>query len=215
MKTIKIFSATVLLIAAFFLNITAAQEENGGSAVEPNPTATPGAIMIQTGALEKIEGRKYILRKVQAHIEFYAADSTKFFLKSDSSAADLNDKVFVEVRGPKNKKAILANAVYIYESRNQYNDIMDRDFAVPKNSFQAPLLGTIKQMQQYIILTAQDGADYLVCVDEDTIWVNNKTITKADMIAGDRLKLFFDKRLSIRYNNYPVKVVVDRSKAIF
>jgi hypothetical protein len=35
------------------------------------------------------------------------------------------------------------------------------------------------------------------------------------MIAGDRLKLFFDKRLSIRYNNYPVKVVVDRSKAIF
>jgi hypothetical protein len=212
MKAIKLFFATALLIGAFFLNAAAAQEENAG---EVNPAATPGAILIQTGALEKIEGSKYILRKVQSRLEFYAADNTKFFLKSDGSAADLNDKVFVEVRGPKNKKAVLANAVYIYESRNQYNDIMDRDFAVLKGSFQAPLLGTIKQLSPYIILTAQDGLDYLVCVDEDTIWVYNKTITKADMIAGDRLKLFFDKRLSIRYNNYPIKVVVDRAKDVF
>ncbi|MGD0566274.1 MAG: hypothetical protein ABSA34_02960, partial [Candidatus Goldiibacteriota bacterium] len=123
--------------------------------------------------------------------------------------------VFVEVRGPKNKKAVIANAVYIYENRKVYEEMTDRDQTAAKKSFQAPLLGSLKAKDPCLVITGDDGRDYTVLPDDDTIWVNNRIAAKTDMLAGDRLKLYFEKRLSIRYNNYPVKIIIDKSKSAF
>ena len=189
-----------------------------GAAVVDETRETNGAVkekIIQAGALEKVDRDKYTLRKVQTRIEFYLQDSTKFFLKTDGSPADLNDRVFIEVRGAKNKKAALANAVYIYENRKVYEEMTDKDLTAPKKTFQAPLLGSLKAKEPYLVITGDDGKDYTVLPDEDTIWVDNRMAAKTEMLAGDRLKLYFEKRLSIRYNNYPVKIIIDKSKASF
>jgi hypothetical protein len=233
MKILKAFVVSIFIILPFNLNIVLASSDDGETPQEFNVKGVAGGVsatvsdesagqgaavrgkIIQTGALEKIERDKYTLRKVQTRIEFYPADNTKFFLKTDGSAENLNDRVFLEVRGPKNKKAVLANAVYIYENRKVYEEMTDREAQPQKKSFQAPLLGTLKSRDPFMVVTDEDGKDFILCPDDDTIWVVNKPATRADMLAGDRLKLYFDKRLSIRYNNYPVKVIIDKSKSTF
>lgn len=230
----RFFAVSVFFVLLLNQNIAAVSSDDGETPQEFNVKGVAGGVsatvsdesvgpnaaavkekIIQTGALEKIERDKYTLRKVQTRLEFYPADTTKFFLRTDGSAENLNDRVFLEVRGPKNKKAVLANAVYIYESRKVYEEMTDREPQAQKKSFQAPLLGTLKSRDQFLIITDEDGKDFILCPDDDTIWVNNKPATRADMLAGDRLKLYFDKRLSIRYNNYPVKVIIDKSKSTF
>lgn len=185
--------------------------------------------IIQTGALEKVEGGKYTLRKVQTRLEFYLPEEVKIYLKSDGSAANLSEKSYLDIRGPKNKRAVLANTIYIYENRKTYNEMTDKDSLPSKKSFQAPLTGIVTQKSPVLeknengdvirtysfVIKGDDGVEYQVCFDDDTLWVNNTMAAKTDIIAGDRMKLFFDKRLSIRYNNYPVKIIIDKSKNLF
>ncbi len=171
--------------------------------------------IIQAGALEKIEGDRYILRKIQTRLDFYVTDATKFFTKSDGSINDLNDRCYVDLRGPRNKKAILANTIYIYPDKKTYDDMVDKETSAAaasgKKTFSAPLTGVVKQKEPLIIVT-DDRTEYLVCPDEDTVWQNNKPADKSEMIAGDRIKTYFDKRLSVRYKSEAVKVVIDKSK---
>jgi hypothetical protein len=233
MKMLRFYAVPVFFFLLLNPNIAVASSDDGETPQEFNVKGVAGGVsatvsnesgwpnasvkekIIQAGALEKIERDKYTLRKIQTRIEFYPADTTKFFLKTDGSAENINDRVFLEVRGPKNKKAVLANAVYIYENRKVYEEMTDRETQAQKKSFQAPLLGTLKSRDPFLVITDEDGKDFILCPDDDTIWVNNKPATRADMLAGDRLKLYFDKRLSIRYNNYPVKVIIDKSKSTF
>ena len=185
--------------------------------------------IVQTGALEKVEGDKYTFRKVQTRIEFYLPEELKIYLKNDGGAVNLTEKAYLDIRGPKNKKAVLANTIYIYENRKMYDEMTDKDSLPSKKSFQAPLTGIVAQkgplmdkdekgntIQKYFFIIKDDeGAEYQVCFDEDTLWINNTSALKTDILAGDRMKLFFDKRLSIRYKNYPVKIIIDKSKNVF
>ncbi len=185
--------------------------------------------IIATGALEKVEGSKYTLRKVQTRLEFYLPDDVKIYLKSDGSTANLNEKCYLDIRGPKNKKAVLANAIYIYGNKKMFDEMTDKDALPAKKSFQAPLTGVVTQknpivgrnengdvIQKYsFIIRGDDGIEYQVCFDDDTLWVYNTTATKAEMLPGDRMKLYFTKMLSIRYNNYPFKIIIDKSKNVF
>lgn len=181
--------------------------------------------IIQTGALEKVENDKYTLRKVQTRLEFYLTDDVKIYVKNDGSAANLSDRLYLDIRGPKNKKAVLANTVYIYENKKMYEEMTDKDALPVKKSFQAPLTGALTKKpenqdgntaEKYsFMMKSDDGTEYLVCFDEETLWVSNTAAQKSDIIAGDRMKLFFDKRLSIRYKNYPVKIIIDKSKNVF
>jgi len=175
--------------------------------------------IIQVGALEKIEGDRYILRKVQTRLDFYMDDNTRIFMKTDGTAADITEKSFVDIRGPRNKKAVLANTVYIYPDKKTYDEMVDKD-SVPasssagKKTFSGPLTGIVKQKEP-LMITADDNKEYEVCFDEDTLWINDKPALKADMILGDRMKTYYDKRLTLRYKSVAVKVVIDKSKAGF
>ena len=70
------------------------------------------------------------------------------------------------------------------------------------------------------ILIAVDGAvdkegnslTAFVSFDDDTYWIINKKADKGRINVGERLKLYFDTRISIRYKSYPVKVIIDRAK---
>lgn len=200
--------------------------------VEANGNTFEAAVkekIIQTGALEKINNNKYTLRKVQTRIEFYLPEDVKIYLKNDGSPSNLTERAYLDIRGPKNKKAVLANAIYIYENKKMYNEMTDKDALPSKKSFQAPLTGLVTQKnpllgknengdvsQKYSFsIREDDGSECLVCFDDDTLWVYNTSAAKTDIIAGARMKLFFEKRLSIRYKNYPVKIIIDKSKNVF
>lgn len=185
--------------------------------------------IIQTGLLEKVSGDKYLLRKAQSEVEFYLNEKIKIFIKNDGSISDLTDKSYIDIRGPKNKKASLANTIYIYQNKKMFDEMTDNESSISKNSFQAPLAGTLIKntvmissadnitgtTQITFTIRTEEGLDYQIIFDEDTIWVNNTEATRKDLTVGDRLKLFFDKRLSIRYNNFPVKIIIDKTKKNF
>jgi hypothetical protein len=246
MKKIILFITAVWLCAAGNLIAVNTQEDDetprefvvkgvaGGvsGAVEDKGNTSDAVLkekIISTGALEKVEGDKYTLRKVQTRIEFYLQEGVKIYLKSDGGPVNLTEKSYIDIRGPKNKKAVLANAIYIYDNKKMYDEMTDKDALPAKKSFQAPLTGIVIQKnpllgknengdvtQKYsFIIKGDDGVEYQVCFDEDTLWVNNTSATKSDMIAGDRMKLFFEKWLSIRYKNHPVKIIIDKSKNVF
>ncbi|MEI7541665.1 MAG: hypothetical protein WCJ94_00215 [bacterium] len=182
--------------------------------------------IIQTGFLEKVSGDKCLLRKAQSKVEFYLSDKINIFNKNDGSLSDLTDRSYIDIRGPKNKKAALANTIYIYQNKKMFDEMTDSETSISKNSFQSPLAGTIIRnnvmvsnsdnvsgtAQIAFTVRTDDGLDYQILFDEDTIWVNNTVVTRRDLTVGDRLKLFFDKRLSIRYNNYPIKIIIDKTK---
>ncbi|MCE5300849.1 MAG: hypothetical protein LLG37_08280 [Spirochaetia bacterium] len=169
--------------------------------------------IISVGVLEKIDGDKYILRKVQTSIEFRLNNDTKFFMKTEGRPAELSEQKIVSVRGPRNKKTILANSIYVFDSREQYEQMTGTEEfqGSEKKQFSAPLVGTIKRADPMVI-TLEDGREIQVSWDEDTYWVVNKTVTKNELSPGDRIKLYFDRRISIRHKNYPVRIIIDKSK---
>jgi hypothetical protein len=183
----------------------------GGNTYE----ATAKEKIVQSGALETVSGGKYTLRKIQTRIEFYLNDDTHIFLKNDGGVENISEKSYVDIRGPKNKKAVLANAVYVYKNKKMYDEMTDKDALPSKKSFQAPLTGYVTQVSPLLIIKGDDGAEYQVCFDDDTIWSNNTAASKEELLPGNRMKVIFDKRLSIRYKNYPVKIIVDKSKNVF
>jgi hypothetical protein len=212
--------AAILIIsfstAAIALNETVPQPGQGQADAAASAVLKKKTFM-QVGAVEKAEGDKYVMRKTETRYEFYLDEKTKIFLRTESSADALMDKNYLVIKGPKNRKVVLANSVYIYDSKEAYENSSDKKEDNPeawKKVFSAVLEGTIKQKNP-LIIRLSDGSEYAVSYDEDTYWILTKPADKSEIKAGERIRLFFDKLYSIRYKNYPVKVIVDRVKSGF
>ncbi len=68
----------------------------------------------------------------------------------------------------------------------------------------------VKSTRPFYIKTT-DGNIYRVLHDEKTYWVFIEKKSKSDIKIGDRLKLYFDKRITVRYKSFPVKVVIENA----
>jgi len=192
-------------------------------------------LFLQVGALEKKDGDKYLLRKRSSHLEFYIDDETSFFLKRSGSPDDIEPGRFIIVKGPKNSKTVLANAVYVYESKEDYEEFIytgkkeEGGGDKPKRRFSVSIKGIvadpgemfdkIDENMKPVLMEAEGRVDdegnpekYFVSFDENTYWVFNKRSEKNEIKIGGRLKLYFDERISIRYKSYPVKIIIDRAK---
>jgi hypothetical protein len=172
-------------------------------------------IYIQVGAIEKSDNSKYLMRKIDTRYEFYLNDSARIFLRSEAAIQDIQDKAYIIVKGPKNKKVVLANAIYMYANRSDYDDSIDKkddNEDAAQKVFSVPLQGFVKQKDP-LVMTLSDGRDYTVSYDDDTYLVMTKKCDKSELKPGERVKLYFDKLYSIRYDNYPVKIVIDRVKS--
>jgi len=190
-------------------------------------------LFLQAGALETRDGDKYLLRKRYSHVEFYINDDIKVFLKQDGKKEDIKTGSYVVVKGPKNDTAILANSVYIYDNREEYEEfiytgrekssediIRERAsslsgfIADPEDKFEK-----IEESKRPLLLesdfyTDEEGnpVQFFVFPDKDTYLIYSKSTDKNEMKIGDRLYLYFDKRISIRYKSYPVKIIINRAK---
>lgn len=172
-------------------------------------------IYIQVGAIEKSDNSKYLMRKIDTRYEFYLNDSARIFLRSEAAIQDIQDKAYIIVKGPKNKKVVLANAIYMYANRSDYDDSIDKkddNEDAAQKVFSFPLQGFVKQKDP-LVMTLSDGRDYTVSYDDDTYLVMTKKCDKSELKPGERVKLYFDKLYSIRYDNYPIKIVIDRVKS--
>lgn len=170
-------------------------------------------LYLQTGAIESYEGNKYILRKISSKIEFFINDSTLILLKNIGSFSDVKEKNYIVVKGPHNKNTILANSIYIFKNKDEYDLFSDEkkitDTPV-KYSFM--LEGYVKQTEPFLKIML-DNREYIVSYDEDTNFITNKIADKNDIKTGDSVTLFFDKLISIRYDNFPVKLIINKNRA--
>jgi hypothetical protein len=223
MRRILLAAGAVLLIAACVcaadetaapdkLTATAAGQESAAPAAAAKKKA-----FVKVGAIEKIEGSKYLMRQTETRYEFFFDENTKAYLRSEGSSSDVHEKNYLVIKGPKNKKIVLANSVYIYASKAEYDESAEKKTEASegmKMVFSAMLEGSVRQTDPLTIMLA-DGREYTVSYDDDTYWILTKKTDKNELKAGDRVKIYFDKLYSIRYTNYPSKVIVDRVKAGF
>lgn len=189
---------------------TAAEDEGG-----QQPAAEESKAYIKVGAIEKIGGSKYIMRKIDARYEFFLNGSAKLFLREEGTSDDMREKEYIVVKGPSNKKVILAKAIYIFTDRSDYDGFTDKN-DVNTDASQAAASGTLQgsvRQKDPLIMMLSDGKEYTVSYDDDTYIVMTKQCDRSELKPGDRVKLYFDKLYSIRYDNYPVKVIIDRVKS--
>ena len=172
-------------------------------------------VFMQVGAIEKVEADKYTMRKTETRFEFYTDDNTRIFLRSECGPESVAEKYYLVIKGPKNKKTILANSVYVFGSRDEYEAFQDKKEDNPDKAFSSMIEGTVKQKDPLIITPSEGTGEYAVSFDDETYWILTKKSDKSELKPGERVKLFFDKLYSIRYKNYPIKIVVDRVKAGF
>jgi hypothetical protein len=202
----------ILIINIFISSLIFAQQITEQS--NTTNIQTKKKLYIQTGALESFNANKYILRKISSKIEFFINDSTVILLKSPGSYSDLKEKCYIVVKGPHNKKTILANSVYIYNNKEEYALFSDENKTSDTPiKFSFLLEGYVKQLEPLIINTA-DMKDYIVSYDEDTNFIINKIGNKDNIKIGDSLTLFFDKIISIRYDNYPIKIIINKMRSV-
>jgi hypothetical protein len=216
----KAIAGVIIIMALAAAAMAEDQAQTAPVAVTPTQDAAAPAkkrVFMKVGAVEKVENDKFTMRQTETRYEFFLDEKTKIFLRSESAPGTLQEKNYLVIKGPKNKKVVLANSVYIYDSRDEYEGFADKKEENPddvKRVFSAVLEGTMKQKDPLIIRLA-DGTEYTVSYDEDTYWILTKKADKEELKPGERIKLFFDKLYTIRYKNYPVKIVVDRVKAGF
>ncbi|MCX8093559.1 MAG: hypothetical protein N3E50_05265 [Candidatus Goldbacteria bacterium] len=204
----------ILLVIVNLTSILFTQEINeikqGGNTIN---IQAKKKLYLQTGAIESFEGNKYVLRKISSKIEFFINDATLILLKKPGVFSDIKEKNYLVIKGPHNKNTILANSVYIYKDKEEYNLFLDDSKTLEvqtKYSFQ--LEGFVKQTEPFLIIMV-DGKEYIVSYDEDTNFITNKIGKKDDIKIGDSATLYFDKIISIRYDNYPVKMIISKIRA--
>jgi hypothetical protein len=169
-------------------------------------------LYIQNGAIESCNGNKFILRKVSSKIEFFINDSTLVLLKMAGTFSDIKEKNYIVVKGPHNKNTILANSVYIYNNKNEC-DLFSEEKKSSETStrYSFVLEGYVIKTEPFLTISS-DSSNYVVSCDEDTKFIINKITSKDDIKPGDSVTLFFDKIISIRYDNYPVKMIINKIK---
>ncbi len=177
-------------------------------------------IFLQIGAIESKNGNKFMLRKKSSKLEFFIEDNTtSVFLKEVAGPQNIEQDNFLIIKGPNNKKAVLANAVYIYKNKDLYDEYIKK-IDEEKNSKDKEISGIILNPEDKfekidenlkpILLNLPDNEKILFFYDENTYWVNIKKINYSDINAGDRVILYFDQRISLRVKNIPFKIIVNR-----
>ncbi|MCX7698606.1 MAG: hypothetical protein N2114_03975 [Candidatus Goldbacteria bacterium] len=201
----------ILLIIVNLTSILFTQEINQlGNTIN---IQTKKKLYLQIGAIESFEGNKYVLRKISSKIEFFINDATLILLRKPGDFSDIKEKNYLVIKGPHNKNTILANSIYIYKDKDEYNLFLDDSKTLENQTkFSFQLEGFVKQTEPFLIIIV-DGKEYIVSYDEDTNFITNKIGKKDDIKIGDRAILYFDKIISIRYDNYPVKIIISKIRA--
>ncbi|GEM_PF-3133381 len=177
-------------------------------------------IFLQIGAIESKNGNKFILRKKASKLEFFVEDNiTSVFLKEVAGPQNIENNNLLIIKGPNNKKAVLANAVYIYKNKDLYNEYINK-IDEERNSKYKEISGVVLNSKdkfekidenlEPVLLNLPDNEKILLFYDDDTYWVMIKKINYFDINAGDRVVLYFDKRISLRIKNIPFKIIVNR-----
>ncbi len=201
-----------LAISAFFLFLPAVSAESNDAVAAGQEGRKK--VFIQVGAIEKVESDKYTMRKLESRIEFYITEGTPIFLRTESSTEQAIENSYLVIKGPKNKKAALANTVYIYKDKQEYLEYEgQKEKDGEEKVFSAGLEGKVKRTDPYLVIETASGEQFIICYDQDTYWVLTSKTNASELKPGERIKLFFDKLYSIRYKNYPIKIIIDRIKA--
>lgn len=223
-RTALIFLLSSLFLFRFSAGVEAQSEEEQKKV----------KVFMQVGALEKKEGDRFLLRRVSNHLEFYMEQNTPVYIREQGNKSQLTAGAYLVIKGPRNSNTAIANAIYIYKNKEEYeafNELSLREAAETGRVFNTELRGVfagsaevfenIRKGISPILLESEernkDGSVkfYLVSEDEETYWVINRRTSQSEMEIGNRLKLFFDRSVSIRIKNYPVKVIIDKVKAGF
>ena len=97
-----------------------------------------------------------------------------------------------------------------YLTQEMQNDrALEQEAAAQGNTLTAE--PKIDYIRPFYIKTA-DKKVYMVMCDASTHFTLTDKKTKEDMKPGDRLKLYFNKRITIRYKSYPIKIVIEKAK---
>jgi len=94
--------------------------------------------------------------------------------------------------------------------RNEYGKQQPTPTPVPGADAIAAGDNSEKPIRPFYVKT-EDGSIFRILHDDKTYWVYIEKKGKSDIKVGDRLKLYFDKRLTVRYKSYPVKVVIENA----
>lgn len=174
---------------------------------------------LQIGALENKSGDKFLLRKKSSGLEFFVDDNTEIYLKEKAEFRTMEKGNYVIIKGPKNNNAILANAIYIYKDKKLFEDFNKISEINGKTKIQEAegivddLGDNFSNIDEKIrpgIIILDNNSKMLFSFDDTTYWVSVKKVNKTDINLGDRLILYFDKRVSLRVKNIPFKIVINR-----
>jgi len=174
---------------------------------------------LQIGALENKSGDKFLLRKKNSALEFFIDDNTEIYLKEKAEFKTLEKGNYVVIKGPKNNNAILANSIYIYKDKKLYEDFNKISEINDKTKIQeaegivedlGDNFGNIDEKLRPGIIDLDNHSKMLFSFDDTTYWVSVKKVNKSDLNLGDRIILYFDKRVSLRIKNIPFKIVINR-----
>lgn len=223
-------AAVIFLLAGLFS--TAGYAETPVQTEEPEQKKVK--VFMQVGALEKKEGDKLLLRRVSNHLEFFMTEETPVYIREQGEKYQLKNGNYLVIKGQRNTNTVIANAVYIYKNKEEYeafNELAIREAAETGRVFNTELRGVLaysgdmfEKMDENLrplLLESEEKSKegrplkYLIANDADTYWVMNRKTSQSEMAIGDRLKLFFDRSISIRIKNYPIKVIIDKVKAGF
>lgn len=177
-------------------------------------------VFLQIGAIESKNGNKFILRKKNSKLEFFIEENkTEIFLKETANQQNIEKDNFLIIRGPYNKKAILANAIYIYKSKELYEKFI-RKIEDQNNKKIQEISGIVLNAMDIFdkldeslrpgIINLNNKEKMLFFYDENTYWIIIKKIDYSDINIGDRVILYFDQRVSLRVKNIPFKVIINR-----
>jgi hypothetical protein len=207
------------------------QGESGASAKDDaagNTLAPAGKkIFAKSGALEKKDGDKYILMRKSGSLEFYINGDTKIYLKEQGGPSQAARNNFIAVKGPRNKNAILANTVYVFKDKALYEGYIEKTFKDMEEvkRFDSYVRGTVyetgsafgsvDEKMRPLLVTLEDGTRVMLCYDEDTYWAAITRAGESDIALGERLMLYFNNLINIRYKNYPIRIIINRTKAGF
>lgn len=177
-------------------------------------------VFLQVGAIESKNGNKFILRKKNSKLEFFIDENiTSIFLKENADPQKIEKDNFLIIRGPNNKKASLANAVYIYKSKELYDEYIKKIIDEKSVKIQeisgivldsGDLFDKLDENLKPMIIGMDNNQKTLFFYDDSTYFVMIRKINYQDINTGDRAILYFDQRVSLRVKNIPFKIVISR-----
>lgn len=193
--------------------------------VSSTASAAPSKkLFTKIGVVESKEGEKLMLKRKTASLEYYVNNETKVFVKEQSSAKNIVQNNYILIKGPKNKSAILAGTVYIFQSKKDYDDYaagaMQSDDEIKrfdlftKSSVKLDTSGfdKVDEKLRPLLVDLGDGTKAIMAYDEDTYFVQVKAADQSALTAGERVTLYFADMINIRIKNYAFRVIINKAK---